>query len=133
MNAVNLIPTDRRKANVSVSASPVTLGLIGGLVVVLIAAILYVLAANDVKSRQGELARVTANTASWQAAANSYASYVTAAQQRKQQIGDVHQLVAQVRDDPLAPAIKSWRHALGQRRNLGDFHHYLSVRAKGKG
>jgi Tfp pilus assembly protein PilN len=94
MNAVNLIPADRRKGNLSVSASPVTLGLIGGLVVVLIAAVLYVFAANDVKSRQSELARVTANAFSWQAAANSYTHYATAAQQRKQQIVDVRQLVS---------------------------------------
>lgn len=94
MNAVNLIPADRRKANVSVSASPVTLGLIGGLVVVLIAAVLYVFAANDVKSRQSELARVTANAVSWQAVANSYTHYATAAQQRQQQIVDVRQLVS---------------------------------------
>jgi Tfp pilus assembly protein PilN len=94
MNAVNLIPADRRKANVSVSASPVTLGLIGGLVVVLIAAVLYAFTANDVKSRQSELARVTANAVSWQAVANSYAHFATAAQQRQQQIVDVRQLVS---------------------------------------
>lgn len=94
MNAVNLIPADRRKANLSVSASPATIGLIGGLVVVLIAAVLYVFAANDVKSRQSELARVTANAVSWQAVANSYTKYATAAQQRKQQIVDVRQLVS---------------------------------------
>jgi Tfp pilus assembly protein PilN len=94
MNAVNLIPNDRRKASVSVAASPVTLGLLGGLVVVLVAAVLYVLAVNDVRTRKGELARVTANAAAWQAAANSYKPYVTAAQQRKQQIVDVRQLAS---------------------------------------
>lgn len=93
MNAVNLIPNDRRKRGVSVSASPVTLGVIGGLVVVLVAAVLYVLAANDVQARKSELARVTANAASWQAAANSYASYVTDAEQQKQQLADIQQLV----------------------------------------
>ena len=82
MNAVNLIPGDRRKRNVSVSISPLTLGVIGGLVVVLVAAVLYVFAVNDVRARKSELARVTANAASWQAAANSYASYVTAARSR---------------------------------------------------
>ena len=93
MNAVNLIPADRRKRSVSVSLSPLTLGVIGGLVVVLIAAVLYVFAVNDVRARKSELARVTANAASWQAAANSYASYVTAAQQQKQQLTDIRQLV----------------------------------------
>ncbi|HTU96877.1 MAG TPA: hypothetical protein VMF14_13620 [Solirubrobacteraceae bacterium] len=93
MNAVNLIPADRTKRSVSVSVSPVTLGIIGGLVVVLVAAVLYVFAYNDVKSRKSELATVTANAASWQAAANSYASFVTAAQQQKQQLTDIHQLI----------------------------------------
>ena len=93
MNAVNLIPADRRKRSVSVPVSPLTLGVIGGLVVVLVAAVLYVFAVNDVRSRQSELSRVTANAASWQAAANSYASYVTAAQQQKQQLTDIRQLV----------------------------------------
>ncbi len=93
MNAVNLIPGDRRKRNVSVSVSPLTLGVIGGLVVVLVAAVLYVFAVNDVRARKSELARVTANAASWQAAANSYASYVTAATQQKQQLADIGQLV----------------------------------------
>lgn len=93
MNAVNLIPGDRRKRSVSVSVSPLTLGVIGGLVVVLVAAVLYVFAVNDVRARKSELASVTANAASWQAAASSYASYVTAAQQQKQQLADIQQLV----------------------------------------
>jgi Tfp pilus assembly protein PilN len=93
MNAVNLIPADRRKRNLSVSVSPLTLGVLGGLVVVLVAAVLYVLAVNDVRARKSELARVTANAAGWKAAANSYASYVTAAQQQKQQLADIRQLV----------------------------------------
>ena len=94
MNAVNLIPGDYRRRNGSVSASPVTLGVIGALVVVLAAAVLYVFSVNDVRSRQSELTRVTANVAGWQAAANSYTSYVTAAEQRKQQTVDVRQLVS---------------------------------------
>jgi Tfp pilus assembly protein PilN len=94
MNAVNLIPADHRRRSASVSASPVTLGVIGSLVVVLAAAVLYVFSVNDVRARRSELARVTANAASWQAAANSYTSYVTAAEQRKQQMADVHQLVS---------------------------------------
>ena len=70
-----------------------TLGVIGGLLVVLVAAVLYVLAANDVQARKSELARVTANATSWRAAATSYGSYVTAAQQQKQQLVDIKQLV----------------------------------------
>ncbi|MGZ4165980.1 MAG: hypothetical protein ACXVSE_04020 [Solirubrobacteraceae bacterium] len=94
MNAVNLIPGDHRRRSAGASASPVTLALIGGLVVVLAAAVLYVFAVNDVRSRKSELARVTANAASWQAAANSYTSYVTAAQQRTQQMSDIRQLAS---------------------------------------
>lgn len=94
MNAVNLIPGDHRRRSAGVSASPLTLGLIGGLVLVLVAAAVYVLAVNDVRSRQSELTRVTANAASWQAAANSYTPYVTAAQERQQQTADVRQLVS---------------------------------------
>jgi Tfp pilus assembly protein PilN len=93
MNAINLIPGDRRKRNISVSVSPLTLGVIGGLVVVLVAAVLYVFAVNDVRARKSELAQVTANATSWQAAASSYSSYVTAAQQQKQQLVDIRQLV----------------------------------------
>jgi hypothetical protein len=94
MNAVNLIPGDRRKRSVGVSASPITLALMAGLVVFLAAAVLYVFAVNNVRTRKSELARVTANAASWQATANSYKSYVTAAQQRTQQITDIRQLAS---------------------------------------
>jgi Tfp pilus assembly protein PilN len=93
MNAVNLIPADRSKRSVGVSVSPLTLGVIGGLIVVLVAAVLYVSAFNDVRTRKSELARVTANATSWQAAASSYTSFVTAAQDQKQQLTDIHQLV----------------------------------------
>ena len=56
MNAVNLIPSDRRKRQVGVSVSPLTLGVIGGLIVVLAAAVLYVAAVNNVRARKSELA-----------------------------------------------------------------------------
>ena len=71
MNAVNLIPGDARKRQVSVSASPLTLGLIGGLVVILAAAVLYVSAVNDVRTRTGQLAKVNANVTAWQATATA--------------------------------------------------------------
>ena len=82
MNAVNLIPGDARKRRTNVSASPLTLGLIGGLVVILAAAVLYVSAMNDVTTRKSELAQVTASASSWQAAANTFASLEQTAQQR---------------------------------------------------
>jgi Tfp pilus assembly protein PilN len=92
MNAVNLIPGDARKRQVSVSASPLTLGLIGGLVVILAAAVFYVSAVNDVRARTGELTKVNANVTAWQATANSYASLVTSSQQRDQQLSAIRQL-----------------------------------------
>jgi Tfp pilus assembly protein PilN len=92
MNAVNLIPADARKRRNNVSASPLTLGLIGGLVAILAAAVLYVSAANDVTARKSELAKVTASVSSWQAAANSFASLEATAQQRSAQLASVRAL-----------------------------------------
>jgi 1,4-alpha-glucan branching enzyme len=92
MNAVNLIPADARKRRTTVSASPLTLGLIGGLVVILAAAVLYVSAVNDVTARKTELAQVTASVSSWQAAANTFASLEQTAQQRTAQVAGVRAL-----------------------------------------
>jgi Tfp pilus assembly protein PilN len=92
MNAVNLIPRESRSRRESMSVSPPTLALIGGLVVVLIAAVLYVTAANSVATRKSELAQVTAGVAGWTAAANSYSSFVQAAQHRTQELTDVRKL-----------------------------------------
>jgi Tfp pilus assembly protein PilN len=92
MNAVNLIPADSRKQRPTLAASPATLGLLGGLVVILAAAVLYVSAVNKVTQRKSELAQVTASAASWQAAANSFSSAVATAQQRAQQFSAVRDL-----------------------------------------
>lgn len=92
MNAVNLIPADARKRRTNVSASPLTLGLIGGLVVILAAAVLYVSAMNDVTARKTELTQVTASVSSWQAAANTFASLEQTAQQRTAQVASVRAL-----------------------------------------
>lgn len=92
MNAVNLIPADARKRGSNVSASPLTIGLIGGLVVILAAAVLYVSAMNDVRSRTSQLTKVTASVSSWQAAANSYASIEKTAQQRSAQLASIRGL-----------------------------------------
>jgi len=94
MDAVNLIPGDARKRQLSVSASPATLGLIAGLLVILAAAVLYVSAVNDVRGRRSELAKVTANVTAWQATANSYATLVASSQQRAVQLGAVRQLAS---------------------------------------
>lgn len=92
MNAVNLIPGDARKRRMSLSASPLTLGLIGGLLVILAAAVFYVSALNDVRARTGQLAKANANVTAWQATANSYSSLVTSSQQRGQQLSAIRQL-----------------------------------------
>ncbi len=105
MNAVNLIPADSRKRRSTPTTSKPTMALIGGLLVVLIAAVLYVLAANKVTTRKAELARVTASVASWRAAAASYEKYVKAAQQHTQELADVRQL---------ASARFPWEHLLSQ-------------------
>ena len=94
MNAVNLIPKDSRRARRSISISRPTLALFGGMVIVLVATVVFVSAANTVTARRVELSRVTAATTRWTAAANSYASIAQAAQQRSAQLADVRQLVS---------------------------------------
>lgn len=94
MNAVNLIPGDSRTRGEGLKLSPSTVALMGGLVIALVAAVLYVTAANTVATRKSELAQVTAGVAGWTAAANSYSSFVHLAAQRTQQLADVRQLAA---------------------------------------
>jgi Tfp pilus assembly protein PilN len=105
MNAVNLIPSDSRRRRGSVSLSPPTLALVGGLAVALVAAILYVSAVNQVTARKTELAGVTASSVAWSAAANSYAPYVMESQQHAAQLADARQL---------AVARYPWSHLLSQ-------------------
>ncbi len=92
MNAVNLIPSDRRRRRTEVSAGAPFYGLIAGLVLVLIATVLYVNANNQVASRRAELARVSAGVTGWTTAANSYSTFVHAAQQHATDLADVSQL-----------------------------------------
>ena len=94
MNAVNLIPGDSRSGGPSRSTSRQTLALLAGLAVVLIAALLYVSAANSVTASKGQLARATANAAAWRTVATEFAPYVTASQQRTAQLAAVRQLAA---------------------------------------
>lgn len=94
MNAVNLIPADSRKRRIAPTTSRPTVALIAGLVVVLVAAVLYATAANKVKTRQAELAQVTASAEKWRAVAGSYASFMQTEQQRSQELADVRQLAA---------------------------------------
>jgi hypothetical protein len=95
MNAVNLIPKDgRSRRGDGFRVSPPTLAIIGGLVVALVATVLYVTTANTVATRKSQLAQVTAGVAGWTAAANSYTSFVHLAAERTQQLADVRQLAA---------------------------------------
>jgi Tfp pilus assembly protein PilN len=94
MNAVNLIPREGRRRGAGTSVSVPTLALAGVLLVALIAAVLYVTTANTVATRKSELAQVSAGVAGWTAAANSYASFVQAAQRRTQELADVRQLAS---------------------------------------
>lgn len=92
MNAVNLIPADARKRRVTPSTSRPTMALIAGLMVVLIAAVLYVSAVNKVSTRRNQLAQVTASAERWRVVASSYQQYMQAAQQRTQELTAVRQL-----------------------------------------
>jgi len=105
MNAVNLIPRENRTRGDSFSVSPPTLAVMGGLIVVLLAAVLYVTTSNTVATRKSELSQVTVGVAGWTAAANSYASFVDAAQRRTEELADVRQL---------AKARFPWSALLGQ-------------------
>src|ERR1700758_2790664 len=93
MTPVNLIPADSRRRRMAPSTSWPTLALIGGLLVVLVGAVLYVTAANKVKSRQADLAQVTASAESWRRLAGSYQSFMQTEQQRTQELADIRHLV----------------------------------------
>jgi Tfp pilus assembly protein PilN len=76
MNAVNLIPLERRRADTPSLPGAPFLGLVGVLVVALAATFLYVSADNRVSTRQAELSRIHAGTNAWSAAAARYAPAV---------------------------------------------------------
>jgi Tfp pilus assembly protein PilN len=105
MTAVNLIPDAGRSGRLTLSTSPQTLALIAGLAAVLIAALLYVSAANNVTTRNSELARVSASAATWQTEASAFAPIVSESQQRAGQLAAVRQL---------ASARFPWPRLLGQ-------------------
>jgi Tfp pilus assembly protein PilN len=92
MNAVNLIPADRRTRRMALPTSPPTLALLGVLALALIGAVLYVSTANQVSARRSQLARVTAGAAAWNAAAARYGASVQAFQHHAKELADVQQL-----------------------------------------
>ena len=65
MNAVNLIPRESRPGRLSLTTSPQTLALFAGLTALLVAAFVYVSAANKVTAHRNELAKVTASASAW--------------------------------------------------------------------
>jgi len=109
MTAVNLIPHDQRSGRFSLSATPATLALFSALAAALVAALLYVSAANKVAARRSELAKVTAGAAAWKTVASALAQYVSVSQQRVQRLAAVRQLAA---------ARFPWPRVLGQFAHL---------------
>lgn len=93
MNAVNLIPADRRSRRTALSMSPAMLSVVGVLVLVLVGAVLYVSASNSVSTRRTQLAQVTASTAAWNAAAAKFGVSVQAAEHHSQELADIRQLI----------------------------------------
>lgn len=109
MNAINLIPADNRRQRVAVATSAPTLALLGGLVLALVAVVLYVGARNDVSTQRTRLARVTAAVSAWSAAASRYGQTVHTSQQHAQELADIRQL---------ANGRFPWSHLLGQLGSL---------------
>jgi len=94
MNAVNLIPRESRPGRLSLTTSPQTLALFAGLTALLVAAFVYVSAANKVTAHRNELAKVTASASAWKTVASAFGPYVSLSQQHAQQLAAVRQLAA---------------------------------------
>lgn len=77
----------------SISASPATLGLLAGLVLILVAAVAYVSVHNTVTARKAQLAQLTTGVSEWNAAASRWSSYVQLAQSHQAELADVKGLV----------------------------------------
>lgn len=108
MNAVNLIPVERRQAGLrgvhGLPGAPF-LGLVGGLLLVLAGTVAYQDASNGVSTRQGELSHVQAAATAWSAAASRYAPAVTELAARDKQFSQLGGLLGQRYD---------WSALLGQ-------------------
>ena len=117
MNAVNLIPADERRRRNSVATGLPFIGLLGGLVVILIATVVFVIAHNRVDSKQSQLAAVQARVTRLSAAAASYSSAVATAQKRQTTISTVESLVDQR---------ANWSEVLGQLAAVMPAHTQIS-------
>jgi Tfp pilus assembly protein PilN len=81
MNAVNLIPLERRRGETPSLPGIPFIGLVAALVVALAGTFVYVGARNEVSTRRGELSHVQAGTAAWSAAAARYAPAIATLKQ----------------------------------------------------
>src|SRR5689334_19233448 len=90
MKAVNLIPSDaQRSGSAALKLAPATYGLLGVLAAAVMLVTLYVISNNDVTSRKAEIATLRSQVSAAQNEAsqlNTYANFVTAAQQRVQTV-----------------------------------------------
>ncbi len=92
MKAVNLVPADARRRGASLATGLPFLGLVGGLVLVLIATLLFVTEHNRVDSRKAQLAGVQVSAARWTAAAGTYGHDVAVSTARQSAIAKVESL-----------------------------------------
>ncbi len=92
MNAVNLVPADARRRGRSFATSLPFLGLLGGLVLILVATLLFVSTHNRVDSRRSQLHAIQASTARWTAASGTYAHDVSVNSTRQSVIANVESL-----------------------------------------
>ena len=95
MRAVNLIPGDARRRGSSGSAGIPFYGLVGGLVLVLLATVLLVTTENRVSSRESQLRVTQAAAARWSAVAGRYARDVSLEKQRGVKVSMVTGLAGQ--------------------------------------
>jgi Tfp pilus assembly protein PilN len=82
MNAVNLIPLERRRAQTPSRPGAPFLGLLGALVLALAGTASYVEVHDTVSTRQSELSHLRAGTAEWSAAAARYTPAIAELSQR---------------------------------------------------
>ncbi len=82
MNAVNLIPAERRRGEAPTLPGIPFLGLVAALVLALAGTFVYVGARNQVSTRRSELSHVQAGTTAWSAAAARYAPAIATLKQQ---------------------------------------------------
>jgi Tfp pilus assembly protein PilN len=117
MNAVNLIPAERRRGEAPSLPGIPFIGLVAALVLALAGTYVLVGARNQVSSRQNELARVKAGTAEWSAAAERYAPAIATLKQQAKGFGQLGALLA---------ARANWSLLLGQIAGVMPAHAQLT-------